>query len=29
VSGAGDVTYTGDPSDVQTDVSGAGDVDPG
>lgn len=29
VSGAGDVTYTGDPADVQTDVSGAGDVNPG
>jgi hypothetical protein len=29
VSGAGDVTYTGDPSDVQTDVSGAGDIHPG
>jgi hypothetical protein len=26
VSGAGDIVYTGDPEDVETDVSGAGEI---
>lgn len=29
VSGAGDIVYSGDPADVETDVSGAGDIQPG
>jgi hypothetical protein len=29
VSGAGSVVYTGDPAKVETDVSGAGQVEPG
>jgi Putative auto-transporter adhesin, head GIN domain len=28
VSGAGDITYTGDPPDLETDVSGAGEINP-
>lgn len=28
VSGAGDITYTGDPEQVERDVSGAGDIHP-
>lgn len=29
VSGAGNITYTGDPADLETDVSGAGEINPG
>lgn len=29
VSGAGDIRYSGDPADLETDVSGAGDIEPG
>lgn len=29
VSGAGDITYTGDPADVERDVSGAGTIEAG